>query len=126
MEEVLLPRTHPRFCAQYVGFVGYAEQPRTRQYGNLKIEGQPLPFSFRLGNSSDLNPGDVVYLVKLIATHRSQPYRWAVHKIRLAEDYWTYQYWARKTPKERRVWPFKARAQTWFGNGNYLVVPTKP
>ncbi len=118
-----LKKNDARFCAKYIKFVGVGFIKRNLRGENLKINGEE--FAFGCHNSRDLEVGDMVYLAKRIPTFKSQPERWEVHLITLAEDYWHYEYWEKKTPKEKRIYARKPYPVTWFGNNRFIVKKVK-
>jgi hypothetical protein len=94
--------------------------------------GRRYPTHFRIGeecftcqfprksSSRSYEPGDVVYLMRRIPTFHGYDQQWAVHELVLPEEYWTYCAWARRTPKEQRMHPYVARAQTYFRGAVFI------
>lgn len=123
MMEKLLPKNHPRFCAKYVEFVGIAETPRWQKWSTLRINDET--FEFGPYSSSGVKVGQEVYIVKMIPTPRSEPYKWSVHRIVLAESYWHYcYYYSKMNDKQRRTTPYKPYPEAWFGSFTNMIVRT--
>lgn len=122
--EKLLPKNHPRFCAQYVEFVGFCETPRKHKWAAMTLNNET--FEFSQYSTADLKVGQEVYIAKMIPTPRGVPYKWSIHKVILAENYWfyTYHHGDRLTDKQRRMHPYEPRVEVWFGSFTNLITKT--
>lgn len=118
-----LKKNHARFCAKYVRFVGVGFTKRRFRGENLTIGSEE--FCFNYPSLNDVNVGDVVYLAKRVPTVRGQPQKWEVHQITVPESYWWYEHCEDRTPKEKRVNPYKPYAVTWFGSNRFIVQKLK-
>jgi len=114
-----LKKNNARFCAKYVKYIGEGFTKRRFRGEVLKINGEE--FAFGIHHSNDFEVGDMVYLAKRIPTVKGKPQKWEVHQITLPEEYWHYEYWEKKTPKEKRIHAPKPRPVTWFGNNRFIV-----
>lgn len=114
----LLPKGHPRFCAKYVAFVEIVESPQKGAGRTLRGINMEYILS---RSSSGLKVGDIVFIAKRMPTLRSQPQKWAIHKIVLAEAYWMHQHNVKLTPKEQRVRGYSSYPETHFGHNTYLA-----
>ncbi len=113
-----LSRNHPRFCARYRRFVGEVESPGKYFPPQVSVHGER--FSLTQGRV-EYEPGEAVYVARRVPVLRGQPSRWQIHLIELPEAYWYYESWYRSQEQGRRVGPYKAYAQTWFGSAIRLL-----
>lgn len=112
-------KNDPRFCAQYLGYLGEAVVPRSVGLAQAQLKVGALALAFVGGR--DFSVRDEVYLAKRVPTPRGEPQRWRVHCIRLAQAYWHYEQLEHLTPKEqRKTTPYP---QTWFGTDSRIVTP---
>lgn len=110
-----LNKNNPRFCAQYVEEVGIAKEQKIGWCRAFKIEGK---FFIYQRINQDHKVGDIVFIAKKIPLPGRE---WKIHKVKLGEEYWGYEYFMGKTAKDQRIAPYTPRTQSWF-HGSTMVV----
>ena len=107
----MLSKNDPRFCAKFIKCIGvFQELPFN------KFQFENTLYSISNKPSRDYEIGDHILLGKKIPQPNSG---WIVYEIAIPEHYWTYEYFEKLSPKEKRIKQYNPRPKTWF-NGVIL------
>ncbi len=110
-------KNHPRFCAQYRGFIGCAVAHRFGWLQYFEIDGM---YYVREYGVQDYQVGDTIYVAKKIPL---PGHHWNIHAMTVPETFWNYESYQKRTPKQQREQPYEPYPQTWFNHGRVVVVP---
>ena len=97
----LVSQNDPRFCAQYITYMGEAVVPPSVGFAQARLQVGAVTLAFVVGRR-DYAVRDEVYLAKRVPTPRGAPQRWRVHCIRLAQAYWHFEQLQHLSVKEQR------------------------
>lgn len=108
-------KNHPRFCAQYVQEIGVGQEERIGWCRAIKFNDKFFIYQ-GINRSHEVN--DTILIAKRIPLPGKQ---WTIHKVKLGEDFWNYQYFLNRSAKEQRITPYEPKAQRSIGRNTFIV-----